>query len=165
MYAIYALLNPLKKEVFYVGMTADVSERYIQHFRGKDDTNIAKNEVIQGLRESGIFPVMVTINQAETREEALQKEAYAIELFRALHQPLVNQHLKIGYTFDEVEQQVLQQAIKLGNKQIAASFWRRLLWWIIGGNAYSVKINLHFQYGNCEMQYTVLKPLWGKEAL
>jgi predicted GIY-YIG superfamily endonuclease len=89
MYVIYALIDPRDNTVHYVGQTNDVYARFQQHIRC-DGSSFTKNAWILELRAANKMVIMETLQEAETYQEALEREAYWIKHFEMLREPLSN---------------------------------------------------------------------------
>jgi predicted GIY-YIG superfamily endonuclease len=94
---IYVLIDPVitsYEEIFYVGQTADLLERFNQHC--KDRSESAKCERIEGIIRRGRLPIMRTVCWTASTREADFKEAYYIEYYRELGHPLTNRILNFS---------------------------------------------------------------------
>lgn len=79
-YTIYGLLHPLTNNIFYVGETANLTERYYGHTAKRSDKNDAKHAIIQELRQDGRKPYLIIFEQGKmTKEDAVKIEAKYIE--------------------------------------------------------------------------------------
>lgn len=74
---VYELVDPRYQSVFYVGITIDLLERFKQHMHC-DGVNPQKDQRIQEILEAGHLPIMRTIEQVLTRDQAIQREQYWI---------------------------------------------------------------------------------------
>ncbi len=114
MYIVYALVSPLDKKVYYVGMTKHIVSRFVEHLRCTDN-NSAKNAWIQDLQQQGFMPVFVTLEHADCHRDASNKEDYWIDYFTKMKMPLINLDMPApyfapqvdGYSFTEVERPIL----------------------------------------------------------
>lgn len=101
-YTIYALTDPRDNGVRYIGITVNPDERLKQHIWG--DINLPKRDWIRELNQSGLAPIMCSIETAETEGEALEREAYWIQqylskgvrLVNILMTPYTNTHALVG---------------------------------------------------------------------
>lgn len=94
MFIIYALLDPRDTSCRYVGMTNDLTERYITHLR-MGEVNRAKNTWILDLKSVGMVPICRTLEVCETERDARERESAWIAGFMAIDHPLYN-HESIG---------------------------------------------------------------------
>jgi hypothetical protein len=106
LYHIYHLIDPLKRETFYVGMTDNLIERYIAHLKMRDE-NLAKNDRIASLLDKGVLPLMFSRFQIRGRSKAEYAEAVEIEISRAYGYPLTNKELNL-YPGDVVAKDALE---------------------------------------------------------
>ncbi len=88
MYVIYALIDPRDNTVHYVGQTSDVYARFQQHINGNG--SLMKNAWIFELRAANKMVIMETLEEVETYQEAMEREAYWIKHFEMLREPLTN---------------------------------------------------------------------------
>jgi predicted GIY-YIG superfamily endonuclease len=89
-HVVYGLEDPTQGgELFYVGMTQDLSERYIQHLKD-DKGNSPKCQRIRAIKRLGHISVARVIATTRTRREAEIAEAAYIEYYRARGAPLTN---------------------------------------------------------------------------
>ena len=89
MYVVYALIDPRETSVRYVGMTNDLTERYIAHLRCTE-VNEAKNKWIEQLRRVGLVPMCRTLQVCNGEREAREAERQWIAAFLELDEPLCN---------------------------------------------------------------------------
>lgn len=89
MYVIYALVDPRDNTVHYIGITDDVYQRFMQHINCGSN-NFAKNAWILGLRAANKMVIMETLEEVDTREQALIRETYWIKHFEMLKEPVMN---------------------------------------------------------------------------
>jgi hypothetical protein len=82
-FLIYALLDPITKEVRYIGQTTDIKTRLASHFRLSQLKDITrKNGWIKSLLKKGLLPDYQIICECSSKEELNEKEIYYISLFR-----------------------------------------------------------------------------------
>src|SRR5438034_11474574 len=86
---IYRFIDPRDHSTFYIGITADLRERFKQHLRC-EGANEQKNARIQDILQAGFLPIMDTVEQVETVEEALNREMYWIRHYLQQGQHLLN---------------------------------------------------------------------------
>lgn len=89
MYVIYALVDPRDNAVRYVGITDDVYKRFLAHINC-NGSNFAKNTWILELRAANKMVIMKTLEEVETRDQALAREACWIKRLEMINQPIVN---------------------------------------------------------------------------
>lgn len=93
----YGIVYP--GELFYVGRTKNLLDRYIQHMKESGDSK--KNERISAILASGKLPIMITLHEACSEKEAAFREAYWTQYYLASGAPLTNNVLALnnqGYT-------------------------------------------------------------------
>jgi predicted GIY-YIG superfamily endonuclease len=89
MYVVYSLDDPRDNNPFYVGITEDIFERFIQHLRC-DGSNYRKDARIQELKEAHLVPVMRPLEIVPVEIEARIREAYWIQHYQYLGIMLCN---------------------------------------------------------------------------
>jgi predicted GIY-YIG superfamily endonuclease len=89
MYTIYALIDPRDYTVHYIGQTSDVYKRFNQHISGNGGS-LVKAAWIFELRALNKMVIMETLEEVETHDQAIEREAYWIRYFEALEEPIVN---------------------------------------------------------------------------
>ncbi len=151
-YAVYGLDDPLKEELFYIGLTGDRVDRYTQHLKyNKEEDNPVKYQRISDIKSKGMFPGMHVITYTSTREEGLRQEALAIELFKILKQPLTNQTLTL-YTFSEEEKHMLEMTEKWVHTK---PHWiHRLRAWLLRKNGYKRDLVIVLRKANLQITIT-----------
>ena len=85
--SIYALIDPLTKEVRYIGKSVNPNTRFRAHLRNRSDTHCAR--WLGVLRDLGLEPEM-TILEAETEGDGSEAEIRWIAYGRELGWPLTN---------------------------------------------------------------------------
>ena len=88
-YVIYVLLDPRDTTARYVGMTNDITERFIQHLR-MGEVNSEKNLWIHELKGQGLLPICRTLEVVQNERDARQQERAWIMAFMEIEQPLFN---------------------------------------------------------------------------
>ena len=73
-HSIYTLSDPRDNSIRYVGRTINTDQRYKQHLPPNGPSTLEKRDWLLELRSLGLKPVMTTIDQAKTRQEASTKE-------------------------------------------------------------------------------------------
>lgn len=68
MISIYILVNPINEQVFYVGATMYPEQRLMQHCRNSYSSQF-KYETIEEIKESGLLPEMVVVEESVSREQ------------------------------------------------------------------------------------------------
>lgn len=95
---VYVLKDPTirgNNEVFYVGRTKHLLDRYNAHVRG-DDSGSAKDERIRHITRGGMLPIMETVYQASSEKEAIFREAWYINYYQASGVLLTNATLDLN---------------------------------------------------------------------
>lgn len=81
-YKIYSLNEPNSDIVRYIGLTKnELKKRYEGHFSRVNNPS-HKASWVKGLRNKGLRPSMILIEDGLTKEQALQKEIQYIKLFK-----------------------------------------------------------------------------------
>lgn len=73
IYYIYALYCPVDSIVKYIGLTTDINTRYYNHVRVKNKTD-NKSLWVASLIKSGIYPIMVILNEYDNKRQAICAE-------------------------------------------------------------------------------------------
>lgn len=89
LFVVYCLMDSRDSSVRYVGMTADVYERFWQHCR-MGESNIEKNMWVMELKMLGILPICKTLQVCKSEREAREAERNWIDAFLEIGQPLFN---------------------------------------------------------------------------
>lgn len=91
MFQIYALADPSTHKIRYVGHTRNAMRRWVQHI-SETPTGITtpKQEWIGNLIERGLSPVMVVLQECETKREAEELETRWIKSADGLGWNLTN---------------------------------------------------------------------------
>jgi hypothetical protein len=90
MQVVYALQDPRDNSIFYVGLTADLYTRYIQHIKCEGN-NAEKNERISQLKALGLLPIPITLEVLHTLADGQRRELYWVEHYAYLRAPLTNE--------------------------------------------------------------------------
>jgi len=92
MFTVYGLINPLTRDLFYVGCTTNPTRRMHDHRRHGDGP--AKNgrkikAYIAAMRESGNLPAMIVLEHTTdaTREHAWITFFWSLGLVNTAHRP------------------------------------------------------------------------------
>lgn len=75
IYYIYSLKDPISGAIRYVGATMNPYARLHAHMSSVDGTP-AKKEWVQGLRESGLSPIMDILEKCTSTEAAAEREKH-----------------------------------------------------------------------------------------
>lgn len=94
-YDVYFLIDPFIMQVFYVGMSEDSIQRYLQHIQMKDG-NTQKNERIAAIIAHGSLPLLYKWMKVQGTEGAYFYEALYTEVFLCCKQPLTNSVMKVN---------------------------------------------------------------------
>ena len=89
MFVIYALIDPRDTTCRYVGMTNDLTERFIAHISSRE-VNALKNMWMKDLKEQGYLPICRTLEVCEDERTAREREAAWITGFMEIEQPIYN---------------------------------------------------------------------------
>ena len=77
-HTIYGLMNPTTKNIFYVGESTNIKNRFISHLN-TFDANINKCNEIKSIKEEGLKPLLVIFEtDILTKEDAEKKESECI---------------------------------------------------------------------------------------
>lgn len=77
---IYALLNPINNNVFYIGATKDINGRLNSHIHSKQ-SNLLKCNEIKNILSAGLLPEMIILDECNITE-VNSIENFYIDLFR-----------------------------------------------------------------------------------
>lgn len=77
---IYALINPIHNNVFYIGATISPKERLSAHIYDCGVTNKPKHEIIKSILLSGLKPEMEILDKCDASKVIFWEEFY-IQLF------------------------------------------------------------------------------------
>lgn len=99
-YDVYFLIDPFIMQVFYVGISEDSMQRYLQHIQMKD-TNTQKNERIAAIIAHGSLPLLYVGIRVQGTQGALFYEGLYTEVFLSCGQPLTNSTMKINTRGDK----------------------------------------------------------------
>ncbi len=94
-YDVYFLVDPFIMQVFYVGISEDSVQRYLQHIQMKDN-NTEKNRRIAAIIAHGSLPLLYRGMRVQGTEGALFYEGLYTEAFLYCEQPLANSVMKIN---------------------------------------------------------------------
>jgi predicted GIY-YIG superfamily endonuclease len=91
MFQFYGLIDPLTKELRYIGVSANYLERYAEHlFPSNLIGNSHKENWIKSLLANDSKPEIVVLEEAPSREDALEREVELIEYYRFIGCDLTN---------------------------------------------------------------------------
>lgn len=88
-YAIYGLVDPRDRKVFYVGQSKDVYRRFVDHISCSGN-NFERNAQILELRALNLMVIMEVFETVESKADADNREAYWVAHFQRVGQPLAN---------------------------------------------------------------------------
>jgi predicted GIY-YIG superfamily endonuclease len=88
-YSVYTLTDPEDGQVFYVGCTHNIDQRYRYHCNASDPTSSAYHWLIH-LKERGLRPLLSTVIEADDLETAMMHEAHWINFYLDEGEPLMN---------------------------------------------------------------------------
>jgi predicted GIY-YIG superfamily endonuclease len=89
MRAIYGLIDPRDRLVFYVGQTTDVYKRLLEHINCSGN-NFERNSRIHELRALNLMVIMEVFELVELQDDANEREAYWVRHFELIQHPLTN---------------------------------------------------------------------------
>ena len=89
VYYVYILADPRNNEVFYVGITSNISIRFQAHMKLRGN-NAAKNTRIRNLQEENVIPCIEIIETLLDEATALVREKYWIHHFSQQGSQLTN---------------------------------------------------------------------------
>jgi predicted GIY-YIG superfamily endonuclease len=84
---VYALINPLTQEVFYIGQSNNPQQRFVEHLR--DTSNSTKVETINHLQEQGYTPTLYILEEVDGAI-ALEREQWWMRFYEAQGLELTN---------------------------------------------------------------------------
>jgi hypothetical protein len=99
-YDVYFLIDPFIMQVFYVGVSEDSMQRYLQHIQMRDN-NARKNERISAIIAHGSLPLMYSSIKVKGTKGALFYEGLYTEVFLCCGQPLTNSVMKVNDRDDQ----------------------------------------------------------------
>lgn len=80
-YSVYALIDPLTDEVRYIGSSCNAKRRYIKHISDHDKSNLNKQAWIDGLKNQGMRPSLVILEDMLEKAQCLIRERHLIQLY------------------------------------------------------------------------------------
>jgi len=86
---IYVLKDPRNDEIYYVGCTKNIHQRFKAHLNPARDLVTPKRQWIKELRELGLKPILSILEDVDD-DNSLIREKYYIQHFRTLGSPLTN---------------------------------------------------------------------------
>ncbi len=86
---IYVLKDPRDNEIYYVGCTKNIQQRFKAHLNPARDLITPKRQWIKELRELNLKPILAILEDVND-DIALIREKYYIKHFRILGSPLTN---------------------------------------------------------------------------
>ena len=89
IFYIYTLINPVNRQVFYVGMSKHPHNRYICHLSEAKKRKYIRHKYIYSLSLFGIKPEMKIIEKA-TLENWKERECFFIDYYKSIGYKLVN---------------------------------------------------------------------------
>lgn len=93
-FVVYMLVDPRSYRPYYVGQTRDRVKRLRFHFAASDgDTALEQRN--RAIIQAGSVPLMIVLEDASSRTEALIKELFWIELFTGRGISLCNRESRI----------------------------------------------------------------------
>lgn len=93
---IYTIIDPRTDKAFYVGQTADIKGRMIQHATTKASVT---NPLIQEIKEAGLKPKFVIVEECDYGT-AYHREKFWINKMRSEGCVLLNKDRKVNKHFD-----------------------------------------------------------------
>jgi hypothetical protein len=89
MFYVYGLIDPITKELRYIGKTKNIKIRYRDHLRGLNEKNHKANW-IKGLLKNNLKPEIIIIEENESEKECFSSEIFYIEYFKCIGARLTN---------------------------------------------------------------------------
>jgi hypothetical protein len=137
---IYILIDPTSQQVRYIGKTKNLSRRYSQHISECSKIRNHKNNWILSLKNIGLKPEMVVIDECENNDWVFLEQWY-IQLFKTWDCNLTN--LTLGgegvYGHEPSKESIEKRANKLRGQKRPAEFGARISA-IVKGRKYSEEV-------------------------
>jgi len=89
-YVIYALTNPIDNNIFYIGSTKNINNRYKQHL--KCLCNLEKAIIIKNLMKNNIMPNCIILEGFEDEKLSRLVEKSYIKFYKKINEKLTNIH-------------------------------------------------------------------------
>lgn len=86
---IYGLVDPRDKRVRYIGKTNSLKRRLEQHVSNDDASNPRKQRWIAGLKEKGLRPEMIVVEECDNANW-IEREKFWIAEYRVTESDLIN---------------------------------------------------------------------------
>ena len=102
MFSVYALIDQRGDHVRYVGITDDIYKRFSQHLQC-NESNLDKNEWIQGLKDENLMLIMRTLEVVETIEEAREREQHWIHFYLRKGANLLNIDISMSFSYEQFQ--------------------------------------------------------------
>lgn len=94
MYKIYKLISPDTNKIFYIGLTKQTLKqrlrRHISESKTLRECNVEKMKIIRALMFLNLNPIIETIEECETVQEANEREIFNIAYYRQQGHILTN---------------------------------------------------------------------------
>jgi hypothetical protein len=90
MFSVYALVDPRNGEVRYIGLTKNIKRRYSQHVSTKDKSNQTKQVWIDELKQCGLCPTLLILEEPVEESTRFDCERYWIQAYLERNANLTN---------------------------------------------------------------------------
>jgi hypothetical protein len=80
LHSVYALVDPRKSEVRYIGASCNIDRRYSQHISDRDKSNQGKQSWIDELKIQGLRPKLIILESGLEKARSLIRERYWIQI-------------------------------------------------------------------------------------
>lgn len=106
--SVYALADPITKEVRYVGCTVNVRERYLFHVANAEGSE-AKREWIGNLLERELLPTLIILEGSLPKPIALDREKYWTAWYASQGARLTNGRIPLLIPMETRNEKVISQ--------------------------------------------------------
>ena len=87
IHVVYAIIDPITSQLYYIGRTSNFERRKRQHLNNSHGfAGFHTNK----LTEDGYFPLFFILEQTGTRAQSIRSEIFWIEVCRTRNVPLLN---------------------------------------------------------------------------
>jgi predicted GIY-YIG superfamily endonuclease len=93
-HTVYAIINPIENNVFYVGESTNFKTRKWQHNTISNRIfNDEKEKIVKSIFSAGLKPTFLILDyDIETKEDAVKIESFYIKKYRELGHPITNKN-------------------------------------------------------------------------
>lgn len=135
MTTIYALVNPINKEIFYIGATANLDSRFSTHISFSKVKDTPKDIYIRQILSKGLRPELLVLDTCEPFHAWFWEEHY-INLYRSWGFSLIQSSSYQKYSVDNAFRIFMR---KRNKKVDPATYLGLLLKWCKLSNINSLK--------------------------